>query len=78
MTNYHASMIENLMELLAAAGLSGLDEVRPMHINHRVHGADIRTYAELYPSTTAGCLLADADIPEEWRRDWDRAAASGW
>ena len=76
--NYHASMIENLMELIAAAGLSGLDEVRPEHINHRVHGADIRTYAELYPSTTPGCLLSGGDIPEGWRRDWDRATASAW
>ena len=76
--NYHASMIANLVELIAAAGLRGLDEVQPMHINHRVNNAEIRTYAEIYPSTTERCLLSDTDIPEVWRQDWDRATSSAW
>jgi len=76
--NYHAAMIENLMELVAAAGLSDLDELQPRHINRRVHGTDIRHYAELYPGITGGCLLMESGIPEAWRKDWVQAESSHW
>lgn len=33
--NYHAAMIKNLVELVAVAGLSSLDELQPCHINRR-------------------------------------------
>jgi hypothetical protein len=76
--NYHAAMIKNLVELLAAAGLSDLDDLRPRHINRRVQGTDIRNYAELYPDITAGCLLTESGIPEFWRDDWLMAKSSHW
>jgi glutamate synthase domain-containing protein 2 len=76
--NYHAAMIENLKELVAAAGLSDLEELQPCDINRRVHGTDIRHYAELYPGITDGCLLVESGIPEAWRNDWVQAESSHW
>ena len=76
--NYHAAMIENLMELVAAAGLNSLDELRPWHINRRVNGTETRHYGELYPCIADQCLLSTTEIPETWRNDWNQATSSSW
>lgn len=76
--NYHASMIENLTELIAAAGLDGLEDLRPWHINRRVDGTDIRNYAELYPCIADQCLLSGSCIPEAWKNNWEQATADSW
>ncbi len=76
--NYHKSMIMNLMELIAAAGLTNLAELQPCHISRRISGAEIRNYAQLYPGITAGCLLVDEDIPGDWRHDWEQAVVNRW
>ena len=76
--NYHASMISNLTELVAAAGLERLDDLRPCHIHRRVDGTETQNYAELYPCIAEGCLLTDSEIPECWRNDWDEASANTW
>jgi len=59
-------------------GLKGLHELEPRHINRRVQGSDIRTYAQLYPTITPGCLLSDDCRPPEWDVDWQLASADGW
>jgi len=77
-TNYHAALIENLVELIAAAGLNSLDELRPAHINYRVNGTNIKNYAELYPVIADKCLLDGATIPEDWETLWVEADADRW
>jgi len=76
--NYHTAMIENLMELVAAAGLNSIEELRPYHINQRVNGTSIRNYSELYPCITDQCFLNGNQVPAEFREDWERAAANRW
>lgn len=76
--NYHASMIKHLMELIGAAGLTNLEELRPGHINHRVRGTEITNYAELYPRIMDCCLLSDADRPASWQKDWEQATSENW
>ncbi len=76
--SFHGRMIENLVELLAAAGLEKLDDVEPRHINHRVHGTIIKNYAQLYPGMSHLSLLSENDIPENWREDWALAHADHW
>lgn len=75
---YHAAMIENLLELVAAVGLDSLGELRPSHIQRRVSGADTRSYAELYPLLADGCLRSDSGVPENWQNDWKLAASNSW
>ncbi|TCK17711.1 glutamate synthase domain-containing protein 2 [Thiogranum longum] len=76
--NYHASMIKNLTELVAAAGLDSLNELRPWHINRRVDGTETRNYAELYPCISNGSLLSDSGREGCWQTDWNEASANHW
>jgi len=76
--NFHHETVTNLAELMAAAGLSKLEELQPMHINRRVEGTDVRTYEELYPTLDSGCLLNESTIPASWQQDWQRASAGSW
>jgi len=66
------------MELIAAMGLNNLQEIQAFHINRRINSSEIRNYAEIYPCITAGCLLVDKDIPDKWRKDWERSVANNW
>jgi len=76
--NYHASMVENLMKLIAAAGLNSLSEVQSTHINRRVSSNSISNYAELYPSISERCFLTAETLPLTWRNDWNQACANNW
>ncbi len=76
--NYHKAMIENLLEVLAAAGLEKLEALGPQHILHRVGGTVVKHYAEMYPTIGEGCLLTDAGLPDNWKPDWQAANAHAW
>lgn len=75
---FQKDTVANAAELVAAAGLESLGELTPMHINRRVQGTVVKTYAELYPCITDECLLSADTIPADWQNDWDNANASGW
>jgi len=66
------------MELVGAAGLESIEELNAKHINRRVQGTDVRTYASLYPMLEPGCLLKGKTIPELWRDDWELADSQTW
>jgi len=76
--NYHGTMVENLLELVASTGLDSLDKLQPQHIYRRVTGTDIRNYAELYPRVTDRCFLSEEEFPPTWREEWDGATAAKW
>jgi len=77
-SNYHASMIKNLMELVAVAGLKHPSEIRPWHISRRIAGDEVSDYSKVYPCIIEGCLLSDKTRPEEWENVWQRALAESW
>ena len=76
--SFHRATIENLLELVAAAGIESLAALGPRHVNRRVSGTEVRTYAKLYPAIERGCLLDEATRPADWRDDWAMASASHW
>jgi len=76
--NYQTSMIKNLLELVAVAGLNSPSELQPWHINRRIDGTKIANYAELYPCIADRCLISDLKLSETWRHDWQRAISSAW
>ena len=76
--NFHHETVKNLVELTGAAGLDNIETLRPEHINRRVQGTDVKSYAQLYPQLSSGCLLDVNKIPEDWRYDWDKAQTSTW
>lgn len=76
--NFHRETVTNLVELVGAAGLNGLHELEPRHINRRVQGTDVKNYAQLYPTIIEECLLSDDSTPDDWREDWQLANAAHW
>ena len=76
--NYHASIIENLHELMAAVGLTKTSELKAEHIYQRVHGTEIKTYSQLYPQVNQGDFLSDNNFPEEYKIPWNKAQAEQW
>lgn len=66
--NYHEATIHSFLELIAAAGLDGPDDLGREHISKRVGMYDVRTYDEIYPYVREGCLLNITDIPENYQR----------
>ncbi|GLS91113.1 FMN-binding glutamate synthase family protein [Psychromonas marina] len=76
--NFQRETVRNLVELVGAAGLNGIDELKPKHINRRVQGTDVQHYAQLYPTIEENALLDEAQIPESWRDDMREANAASW
>lgn len=76
--NYQAGNIENLSDLIGAAGLQHPSELTPAHINHRVSGTEVLSYEELYEFLQEGCLLSSTDVPENWQKEWQQAVAYSW
>ncbi|MDT8283479.1 MAG: FMN-binding glutamate synthase family protein, partial [Gammaproteobacteria bacterium] len=76
--NFQRLTVANLTELLGACGIKHLDELQPAHINRRVNGTQVATYAELYPEIESSCLLPGDNYPEGWRADWEKASADKW
>jgi glutamate synthase domain-containing protein 2 len=76
--SYHASMVENLVELVAATGLHGIEELQPRHVFHRVAGTEVKNYAELYPGISDRCLLSEQGVPPDWGDSWSEAVAETW
>jgi len=63
---------------LGAAGLESLSELKPNHIQQRVQGTTVKSYAELYPCIEENCLLSDSTMPADWKADWQFAQADRW
>jgi glutamate synthase domain-containing protein 2 len=76
--NFHHETVKNLVELVGAAGLNNVEELRPEHVNRRVQGTDVKHYGQLYPQLTSGCLLDTNTMPVDWKYDWHKAQASSW
>ena len=75
---YHQQMMKNLAELLGAAGLKSLADLKPAHINHRLQGTIVRTFEDMFPTLEPGVLLDASKRPTDWNADWQAARADCW
>ena len=75
--NYHRSMLIALAELAAAAGLDHPKDFHPAHFSRRVNVREVLSFAELYPATQQGELIAGAR-DEKLRRAWAMARADSF
>jgi glutamate synthase domain-containing protein 2 len=75
--NYHHATLHALSELIAAAGLSHPDEIRPVHFSHRLTGTEVMSFARLYPELQPGELLSGTDNPR-FRDAWAMARADSF
>ena len=76
--NYHRAMIHHLVDLLEVAGLESTEKVKPHHIQHRVNGADIKDFSEIYEFIEADCLLDKSSVPGNWKTAWEKADGKRW
>lgn len=76
--NFQRETVKNLVELVGAAGLDGVHELKPKHVNRRIEGINVKSYAQLYPELAPKVLLDEATIPEDWRYDMAQASAASW
>ena len=72
--NFHHNTLKALAELIAAAGLSHPNQLRPEHVIRRVSQTDVRSLATLYKYLEPGQLLGDIDAVPMFRHYWLRAS----
>lgn len=71
--NYHRKTVEAAMELVGAMGLQSPGEVDGRHIQVRVDGSRVMSYAEIFPPLEDGAFLRGT-APERLQRLWDATA----
>lgn len=64
--NYQKHTVHAFAELVGAAGLSHPAEIERSHVNRRISGDSVRTYAELFPPVKPGSYLK-GEVPEKYR-----------
>jgi glutamate synthase domain-containing protein 2 len=68
--NYHEATLHALGELVAAAGLEHPQEIRPIHLSHRISTTEVVSFAQLYRELKPGELLEGTNDPrfhEAWK-----------
>jgi len=55
--NYHEKTIKSFAELVAASGITILDDLNRTHVNRRVSMTSVLRYDEIYPYIEKGSLL---------------------
>jgi len=76
--NFHAAIIKNLTELVGAAGLEQVSDIKPHHINTRVSESCIEHLGQRYEYITEGILLDKDNIPTTWQYDWNSVSEHSW
>lgn len=73
--NYHRATVRSLLELLSAAGLEYPSELDRRCISRQLNRAEVRTYADIFPSITSNSLRY-GELPAEYADDWRAADAA--
>ncbi|MGB1310113.1 MAG: FMN-binding glutamate synthase family protein [Leucothrix sp.] len=75
---FHKANIKHLIELLEAAGLKALDDIKPNLLMRRIDNQTVKSFAELYPQLEQGCLLNEASVPDDWASEMALASPEQW
>jgi glutamate synthase domain-containing protein 2 len=76
-SQFHGSTIKALAEVIAAAGLTHPNQLRPHHISKRIGTSEVKSYAELYPWLKPNELLHGSD-DHAYRHAWAMASANSF
>ena len=72
---FHKSTLHALAELVAAAGLTHPNQLRPEHIIRRISSTEVTSLATLYKFLKPGELLSDASGHKVFAYYWKKASA---
>ncbi len=75
---FHDRTVTALADMLAAAGLSHPDDLKPRHIVHRVSQTEIRQFDQVHNFIESGSLLDGKCTLPHYRRNWERAQAESF
>ena len=76
--NFHHNTLHSLAELVAAAGLSHPEELRPHHFQRRASSDKVISFAEQYEQLIPGQLLDDPTSSPRFREAWALSSASSF
>ncbi len=76
--NFHRLTLKALADMLAAAGLTHPDQLRPHHLVRRVSATEISQFSELHIFLTPRQLLDDPDASGFYAKNWARASAQSF
>jgi len=76
--NYHDGVVKNLMEIVAASGLTSPSDISAKDFNRRVSAIEVKTYEEIFPTLDKDCLLEQCRVPESWIKCWLAANPNHW
>ena len=65
--NFHEETIHSFLEMIAASGLNGPEDIERRHINKRMGITKVVKYDEMYPEMKVGCLLKKHTIPDSYK-----------
>jgi glutamate synthase domain-containing protein 2 len=68
--NYHQDTIESAVELAGAAGLKHPHDITRGHIYRRVFMNEVRSFEDIYPSSTPGSLLNSVKLQDVSIEKW--------
>ncbi len=71
--NFHKGTVHSFLEVIAAAGLSHPNELRPWHIQKRISSKEVLHYDEIHSFLNHGDLLKHP-LPEKYERPWNNAS----
>ncbi len=72
--NFHRNTLKALAEVLASAGLSHPQDLRPWHLHVRAANGEVVRGDVAYHHLSRGSLLT-GDVDDRLKREWDRAQA---
>lgn len=75
--NFHKNTLKAFVELMGAAGLETMSDISRSHIYRRVSLTSMYTFEEIFPSIKEGAL-AEGNIPEKYKIDFEYADESRW
>jgi glutamate synthase domain-containing protein 2 len=75
---FHHSTLHALAELVAAAGLTHPNQLKPEHIIRRISSTEVTSLATLYKFLKPGELLADASSHRVFAYYWEKARAESF
>jgi glutamate synthase domain-containing protein 2 len=72
--NYQRATVHSLIEILAAAGLRGPEELEPRRLMRRISNTEVKSFEEIFDFIEPGSLLYDP-VPESYQEPWLRSRA---